>query len=55
MRRPRLPRSFHQQIVVLTAGVTAAAMLLLTLVLQLVLAHLTRTTWTGCSRTVPTP
>lgn len=41
MRRPRLPHSFHQQIVILTAGVTAAAMLLLTLVLQLVLARIT--------------
>ena len=41
MRRPRLPRSFHQQIVVLTASVTAFAMLLLTVVVQLVLAHIT--------------
>jgi two-component system OmpR family sensor kinase len=41
VRRPRLPRSFRQQIVVLTASVTAIAMLLLTLVVQLVLAHVT--------------
>jgi len=41
VRRPRLPRSFRQQIVVLTASVTAFAMLLLTLVVQLVLAHVT--------------
>jgi two-component system OmpR family sensor kinase len=41
VRRPSLPRSFHQQIVVLTASVTAIAMLLLTLVVQLVLAHVT--------------
>ncbi len=41
MRRPRLPRSFHQQIVVLTASVTAFATLLLTLVVQLVLAQVT--------------
>ena len=40
MRRLRLPRSFHQQIVAVTAGVTAVAMLLLTLVLQLVLARI---------------
>jgi two-component system, OmpR family, sensor kinase len=40
VRRPRLPRSFHQQIVAVTAGVTAAAMLLLALVLQIVLARI---------------
>ena len=40
MRVPRLPRSFRRQIVVLTATVTAVAMLLLTLVLQLVLARI---------------
>ncbi len=40
MRLPRLPRSFRQQIVVLTATVTAVAMLLLTLVLQVVLARI---------------
>ena len=39
--RLRLPRTFRQQIVVLTATVTAGAMLLLTLVLQLVLARIT--------------
>ena len=41
VRRPHLPRSFRQQIVILTASVTAVSMLLLTLVLQLVLAHIT--------------
>lgn len=41
MRRPHLPRSFRQQIVILTATVTAFSMLLLTLVVQLVLAHIT--------------
>jgi signal transduction histidine kinase len=35
-----LPRSFRQQIVVLTAGATAFAMLLLTLVVQVVLARI---------------
>ncbi|KQW43957.1 hypothetical protein ASC77_21420 [Nocardioides sp. Root1257] len=41
MRWPRPPRSFRRQIVVLTAGITAVAMLLLTLVVQLVLARIT--------------
>ncbi|GAA4726133.1 HAMP domain-containing sensor histidine kinase [Nocardioides endophyticus] len=41
MRWPRLPRSFRRQIVLLTAGITAVAMLLLTLVVQVVLARIT--------------
>ncbi|WP_051552114.1 HAMP domain-containing sensor histidine kinase [Nocardioides sp. URHA0020] len=41
MRWPRLPRSFRRQIVVLTAGITAVAMLLLALVVQVVLARIT--------------
>src|SRR4029079_15792778 len=37
----RRPRSFRTQIVVLTAAVTAGAMVLLTVVVQLVLAQIT--------------
>ena len=40
MKWPRPPRSFRQQIVALTAGATALAMLLLTIVMQLVLARI---------------
>jgi len=41
VRWPRLPRSFRRQIVLLTAGITAVAMLLLALVVQVVLARIT--------------
>lgn len=40
MIRPRPLRSFRGQIVMLTAGITAAAMILLTVVVQLVLARI---------------
>jgi two-component system, OmpR family, sensor kinase len=41
VRWPRLPRTVGRQIVLLTAGITAVAMLLLTVVVQVVLARIT--------------
>ena len=53
---PAAPRSFRRQMVVLTTCITAVAMLLLTVVLQLILRRpQPGAAWTACWRTVPTP